>query len=62
MPYRINLFERDRLTSTELMNDCPLEEAKDYAVKAVVTGQADRAEVRSINGRILFQHPLKHDA
>jgi hypothetical protein len=54
MGYRLNLYSRFKLTSTELI-DGSLEEAKELALSALGSGQAQRAEVVNTTGSIMFQ-------
>lgn len=57
MLFRVNLFEKGHLISTEVTDHCRLAIVQDYAVKAVEAGRADAAEVRRLNGSIMFRHP-----
>ena len=57
MRYRVNLFDKGQLVSTELLDDVSLNFASRYVETAVVIGSADRAEVRRLNGHMEFQFP-----
>jgi hypothetical protein len=57
MTYRVNLFRGRPLIQTELHDD--LLEAKEMALASIASGLADRADVVTSGGRILFQYPSK---
>lgn len=52
--YQLNLYRGRKLTSTEIV-DAPLEEAKEIAIAALGSGQADRAELVNNAGSVIFQ-------
>jgi hypothetical protein len=54
MIYRLNLYSKAKLKSTELV-DASLEQAKGLACSALDSGQAQRAEIVNKAGYILFQ-------
>ena len=54
MPYRLNLYSDAKLTSTEPV-DVSLLKAKELVLAAPDSGRAQRAEVVSTTGAIVFQ-------
>lgn len=54
MTYRLNLYFRAKLTSTELV-DASLEQAKSLACSSLDSGKAERAELVNAAGSIIFQ-------
>ena len=59
MRYRINLYEKGQLISTEMLDDVTQTFAARYAETAVLTGHAERAEVRKLTGELVYQHPKR---
>jgi hypothetical protein len=56
MTYAIDLLERGRSAATEYWAS-GFDSAKEYARNAVVTGCAERAEIRNESGKLLFHYP-----
>ncbi len=54
MTYRLNLYRGSKLSSTELV-DATLEEAKAFAIDAIGTHRAHRAELINDAGMVIFQ-------
>ena len=54
MIYRLNFYQGDKLTSTELLDVRVVQEANELARRAVESGRATRAEVRYTTGGIAF--------